>query len=149
MNYKEIKELIDLMKGTDISEIEVERSGTRIRVCREKKEAPPAMVRELAPPAPAVTSIPAPKSEPEPPDETGLVKSPLVGTFYRAPAPDAKDYVETGESVSKGQILCIVEAMKLMNEIEAEYSGTVREIFVETGQPVEYGQPLFRIEADA
>jgi acetyl-CoA carboxylase biotin carboxyl carrier protein len=149
MNYREIKELIDLIKETDVAEIELERSGTRIRIRREKKEpvrfetreiavAPRVEAREeAAPPSPAV------------PLESGIVRSPLVGTFYRAPGPDTRSFVEEEDRVEKGQVLCIVEAMKLMNEIEAEYSGMVREILVENGQPVEYGQPLFRIESDA
>ena len=80
--------------------------------------------------------------------ERGILRAPLVGTFYRSPGPDAKAYAEVGDRVEKGQVLCIIEAMKLMNEIEAEYPGTVREVLAENGQPVEYGQPLFRIEPE-
>jgi acetyl-CoA carboxylase biotin carboxyl carrier protein len=149
MNYKEIKELIDLIRDTDIAEIEVERSGTRIRLRREKKESATVQVREVA-----VAPAASPREEAGAPVQeeqaaAGTVRSPLVGTFYGAPDPNSRPFVEVGDRVAKGQILCIVEAMKLMNEIEAEFSGTVAEAFLEDGQPVEYGQPLFRIEPDA
>jgi acetyl-CoA carboxylase biotin carboxyl carrier protein len=90
-----------------------------------------------------------PPPSPSEPVAAGTVKSPLVGTFYGAPEPGSKPFVEIGDHIDKGQVLCIVEAMKLMNEIESEHSGTVAEVFIEDGQPVEYGQPLFRIEPDA
>ena len=149
MNYKEIKELIDLIRDTDVEEIEVERSGTRIRLRREKKESGTVQVREVA-----VAPAPSPRVEASPPVQeeqpaVGTIRSPLVGTYYGAPDPNSKPFVEVGDRVAKGQVLCIVEAMKLMNEIEAEFAGTVAEVFIEDGQPVEYGQPLFRIEPDA
>ena len=97
-----------------------------------------------SPPAPEPVHREAPPASPE--GEAGIVKAPLVGTFYRSPGPDAKSYVEIGDEVEKGQVLCIIEAMKLMNEIEAEYPGVVREVLAENGQPVEYGQSLFRVE---
>lgn len=150
MNYREIKELIELIRDTDVAEIEVERSGTRIRLRREKKESGTVQVQEVAV-APAAsprqeTNLPVQEEEKTP---VGTVKSPLVGTYYGAPDPNSKSFVEVGERVAKGQILCIVEAMKLMNEIESEFAGTVAEAFLKDGQPVEYGQPLFRIEPDA
>jgi len=149
MNYKEIKELIELIQATDVAEIEVERAGTRIRIRRAEKVAPQEEVREVVVPAPAVEQAPAETPPPAPREEAGIIVSPLVGTFYRAPGPDTKVYVDTGDRVEKGQVLCIIEAMKLMNEIEAEYPGVVREIFAENGQPVEYGQPLFKVDPEA
>ncbi len=150
MNYKEIKELIDLLRETDLTEIEVERSGTRIRLRRDGGTRPRVEVREIAIPAPTPGALPAvPPEAAAVPLPEGLVKSPLVGTFYRAAGPDSRPYVEIGEQVKKGQVLCIIEAMKLMNEIESDIAGTVREILAENGHPVEYGQPLFRIEAEA
>jgi len=151
LNYKEIKELIDLIKETDVAEIEVERAGTRIRIRRDGQEAPVREIRDVAPPpptAPAEPASPGPAAA-QPEEEAGVVHSPLVGTFYRSPGPDSPPFTDLGERVEKGQVLCIVEAMKLMNEIEAEFAGIVREVFVENGQPVEYGQPLYRIEAEA
>ncbi|MGE5807709.1 MAG: acetyl-CoA carboxylase biotin carboxyl carrier protein [Nitrospirota bacterium] len=157
MNLKEIKELIEILKGTDISEIEIERSGVKVRL-RKGGDVTfhPAMPRMEYPPAaivaPTVTEIPA-----APPAEKAAepvaakanevrVTSPIVGTFYRSSSPDKPPYVEIGDLVKKGQVLCIIEAMKLMNEIESEQAGKIVQILVENGQPVEYGQPLFVIE---
>lgn len=149
MNYKEIKELIDLISDTDVLEVEVERSGTRIRLRREGRAAPPQVEtrKVAAAPAPPVEAE-EPEPAKDPGGEEGVIRAPLVGTFYRSPGPDAAMFVEVGDRVSEGQTLCIVEAMKLMNEIEADQAGVVREIFVEDHQPVEYGQPLFRIERE-
>ena len=154
MNLKEIKELIEILKGTDISEIEIERSGVKVRL-RKGGDVTfhPTMPRMEYPPAaivaPAVSETPAPRVEQTP----ELVKanevrvtSPIVGTFYRSSSPDKPPYVEIGDLVKKGQVLCIIEAMKLMNEIESEQAGKIVQILVENGQPVEYGQPLFVIE---
>jgi len=152
MNYKEIKELIDLIRDTDLTEIEVERSGTRIRLRRESLVRPRTEVREFAVMSSPPPSLPAAEPATEPvaaQSPEGVVKSPLVGTFYRAPGPESRPYVEIGDRVAKGQVLCIIEAMKLMNEIESDHAGTIREILVYNGQPVEYGQPLFRVEPDA
>ncbi len=152
MNYKEIKELIELMRETDVCELEVERAGTKIRLRRESREAAPTVIREVQA-VPTLREMPVASAptvvEADEEDETGVVRSPLVGTYYSAAGPDSKLFVEVGDQVDKGQVLCIVEAMKLMNEIEAEYAGVVREIFAENSQPVEYNQPLFRTEADA
>jgi oxaloacetate decarboxylase (Na+ extruding) subunit alpha len=155
MNLKEIKELIEILKGTDISEIEIERSGVKLRL-RKGGDVTfhPAMPRMEYPPAaivaPAVPEVPAPSVE----QAAELVKanevrvtSPIVGTFYRSSSPDKPPYVEIGDLVKKGQVLCIIEAMKLMNEIESEQAGKIVQILVENGQPVEYGQPLFAIES--
>jgi acetyl-CoA carboxylase biotin carboxyl carrier protein len=152
VNYKEIKELIELIRETDVCELEVERAGTKIRLRRECRDSAPTVIREVqaVPPLTEKTVAAAsPIAGADGADEAGVVRSPLVGTYYSAAGPDSKPLVEVGERVEKGQVLCIVEAMKLMNEIEAEYAGVVREIFAENSHPVEYGQPLFRIEADA
>jgi oxaloacetate decarboxylase alpha subunit len=155
MNLKELKELIELLKGTDISEVEIERSGVKVRI-RKGGDVTfhPTMPRMEYPPAaivaPAVSEPEKPAVEKAPePAKTNQVKvtSPIVGTFYRASAPDKPPYVEVGDVVKKGQVLCIIEAMKLMNEIESEASGKIVQILVEGGQPVEYGQPLFIIES--
>jgi acetyl-CoA carboxylase biotin carboxyl carrier protein len=157
MNLKELKELIDMLKDTDISEVEIERSGVKVRL-RKGGDVTfhPAMPRMEYPPsaivAPAVSAEPAaPASVPEKPAEPAKssqikVASPIVGTFYRSSSPDKPAYVEVGDTVKKGQILCIIEAMKLMNEIESETAGRIVQILVENGHPVEYGQPLFVIE---
>jgi len=147
---RQIKELIDLMQGTQVSELEVERGGVRIKI---RKDHLPVEAGHLVP----QVQIPLPvesqqksscpeggiKAEQE---EYALIRSPIVGTFYRAPSPEAEPYVEVGEVVKKGQILCVVEAMKLMNEIESEVDGKVVEILVENARPVEYGESLFKIE---
>jgi len=156
MNLKEIKELIELMKNTDISELEIERSGVKVRL-RKGGDVTfhPSMPRMEYPPvaivAPAVTEVQAPGSaagKSEEPAKTNLIKvtSPIVGTFYRSSAPDKPAYVKVGDVVKKGQVLCIIEAMKLMNEIECETAGKIIQILVESSAPVEYGQPLFVIE---
>jgi len=154
MNLKELKELIEMLKNTDISELEIERSGVKVRLRKggdvtfhpvlPRMEYPPAAIV-----APAVPEPQLPPTEPQPelarPNQI-KVTSPIVGTFYRASSPEKPPYVEGGDIVKKGQVLCIIEAMKLMNEIESETAGKVVQILVENGQPVEYGQPLFVIE---
>ena len=139
MNLDEIKALIDLLKDTDISEIQIEKEGIKLKLRREKLLSSLEIVEKR------------PEQEVEPREEieeTGLitVTSPIVGTFYRAASPDAEPFVEVGSRIKKGQVLCIIEAMKLMNEIESEVEGVVVRILVENGQPVEYGEPLFLIE---
>jgi oxaloacetate decarboxylase alpha subunit len=154
MNLKEIKELIEMLKGTDISELEIERSGVKVRL-RKGGDVTfhPAMPRMEYPPAAivahAVAEVPEPRADQAAaPVKANEVKvtSPIVGTFYRSSSPDKPPYVEIGDVVKKGQVLCIIEAMKLMNEIESESSGKIVQILVENGQPVEYGQALFVIE---
>ena len=150
MNLKEIKDLIDLMRNTDLVEIELEKSGIRVRL---RKDARPAHPSVPEPPSPrtettkeSAATPPASAISPSPQEAGGfVVTSPIVGTFYRAPAPDADPYVEVGDRVKKGQILCIVEAMKLMNEIESELDGKIEAILMENAHPVEFGEPLFRI----
>ena len=155
MNLKELKELIEMLKDTDISELEIERSGVKVRL-RKGGDVTfhPAMPRMEYPPAtfvaPAIVETPAPAADkPVEQARTNQVKvtSPIVGTFYRSSSPDKPAYVEVGDIVKKGQVLCIIEAMKLMNEIESEAAGKIVQILVENGQPVEYGQPLFVIES--
>jgi oxaloacetate decarboxylase alpha subunit len=155
MNLKELKELIEMLKDTDISELEIERSGTKVRL-RKGGDVTfhPAMPRMEYPPAtfvaPAIVEAPAPAAD-KPAEQSGKnqvkVTSPIVGTFYRSSSPDKPAYVEVGDIVKKGQVLCIIEAMKLMNEIESEASGKIVQILIENGQPVEYGQPLYVIES--
>jgi len=147
-----VRGLIEAVDSSGVDSLEIHRGGTRIRI---SKSPPPAPVgaAPLAPPSSAGHAVPdalpsAPAVAAAEPANTNLaeVPSPMVGTFYRAPVPEAPPYVEVGSQVSKGQTLCILEAMKLMNELESEVDGTVREILVENGDPVEYGQVLFRIE---
>jgi acetyl-CoA carboxylase biotin carboxyl carrier protein len=150
MNIKDVKDLIELISGTDVVEVEVERAGARIRVRREGASQPAVPIVTAAPaaaaPAVAAAAAGAPKAAAALPDNVSLVSAPLVGRFYRSPGPDAAAFVEVGDRVRKGQVLCIIEAMKLMNQIEAEQSGIVRAILVEDGRPVEFGEPLFEIE---
>lgn len=156
-----LRGLIDAVDQSGIDSLEINRSGTRIRIAKTPAQtvspfpsypvpqAAPAAVTQPAPAAVAAGSAPAaPATVEAPAEKSNLVdvKSPMVGTFYRAPAPDAPPYVESGTVVAKGQTLCILEAMKLMNELDCEVDGIVREILVEDTEPVEYGQVLFRIE---
>ncbi|MGC2048240.1 MAG: acetyl-CoA carboxylase biotin carboxyl carrier protein [Gallionella sp.] len=157
MNIKEIKELIEVVSQHGITDLEVERSGVKVRI---RKEGQPVVVSSAGPAhstyafptgyppaaAPTATSASAPVTPNENEDEGLLhVRSPIVGTFYRAPNPDAEPFVKAGDTVEPGRVLCIIEAMKLMNEIEAEVSGEVVKIYVENGEPVEFGQALFGI----
>ncbi len=152
MNLKELKELIELLKGTDVSELEIERSGVKVRI-RKGGDVTfhPAMPRMEHPPAAIVAPTVAAAAAAEPTAAAVktnqiTVTSPIVGTFYRASSPDKPAYAEVGDVVKKGQVLCIIEAMKLMNEIESEAAGRIVQVLVENGAPVEYGQPLFLIE---
>jgi acetyl-CoA carboxylase biotin carboxyl carrier protein len=142
MELEDLKELINLLKDSDITELQVEKEGTKVKIKREK------ILSSLEIPVHKQTAFQE-KMFTETEDETQrlvTITSPIVGTFYRAPSPDANPFVEMGARVSKGQVLCIVEAMKLMNEIESDVDGTIVKILVENGQPVEYGEPLFLIE---
>jgi len=147
---KEIQDLVEILNEHQLTEIEIERKDLRIRVRRERA---PMVPHSTPAPAPTVEQPPAPHVSIESSDfdTTGLftVTSPIVGTFYRSPSPDADPYVEENDIVRKGQVLCIVEAMKLMNEIESEADGRIVKILVETASPVEYGQPLFLIDPDS
>jgi acetyl-CoA carboxylase biotin carboxyl carrier protein len=150
MNLKELKELIELIKNSEVTELELEKSGVRVRIKKERgipAAVPPLPVEAAVPEMPAA-AVKEPAPSPMPEEQKGMVTvtAPVVGTFYRSPAPDADAYVEVGTAVKKGQVVCVIEAMKLMNEIEAECDGKITAILVENAQPVEYGQPLFLIE---
>ncbi|MBF1301712.1 MAG: acetyl-CoA carboxylase biotin carboxyl carrier protein [Neisseria sp.] len=148
MDLRKLKKLIDLVEESGIAEIEVTEGEEKVRITRTTAAAAPI----YAAPAPAAAApIAAPAAAPiaaapAARDLSNAQKSPMVGTFYRAPGPNAAAFVEVGKQVKAGDTLCIIEAMKLMNEIEAEKSGVVKEILVENGTPVEYGEPLFIIE---
>ncbi|OUM95120.1 MAG: acetyl-CoA carboxylase, biotin carboxyl carrier protein [Firmicutes bacterium ZCTH02-B6] len=148
MNLESIKELIELISKSAIDEFELEAEGFKVAMRKLSAAVRPAPVTVQAEPAPA-PAAPAPAAESKAPakdDRFVQITAPMVGTFYRAPAPDAEPYVKVGDIVEVGQTLCIIEAMKLMNEIESEVRGRVTEILVENAQPVEYGQPLFVLE---
>ncbi|HLR13478.1 MAG TPA: acetyl-CoA carboxylase biotin carboxyl carrier protein [Burkholderiaceae bacterium] len=147
MDLRKLKKLIDLVSESDISELEISEGDDHVRIA---KSAPATQTVAYVPDAvpAAVPAAVAPAPEPAaPPAMTGhVVKAPMVGTFYRAPNPGASPFVDVGQKVREGDPLCIIEAMKLLNEIEADKAGTVTEILVENGEPVEFGQPLFVIE---
>ncbi|HKQ08745.1 MAG TPA: acetyl-CoA carboxylase biotin carboxyl carrier protein [Blastocatellia bacterium] len=162
MDLKEVKKLIELVSEKGFAEFEIEHDGFRLHISRFKEpaviqaaptpvilSAPMPVVTETVAPAAAQPSPPAPPpARPEPPKTESaqhLIRSPIVGTFYRAASPQAKPFVNVGDRVEADQVVCIIEAMKLMNEIQAEISGVIAEIYVQNGQPVEYGQPLFGI----
>jgi acetyl-CoA carboxylase biotin carboxyl carrier protein len=161
LNY--IKKLVKIIDSCDITEIEIDEEGTKIRVVKSKpaqteaphiiQYVPPASMQMMpmtaAAPETAMLKTEEKTAEKAPVKENLLeVHSPIVGTFYRAPSPNADPYVQTGQKVGVGTVLCIIEAMKLMNEIESEVSGTISKILVENGQPVEYNQVLFLVEPD-
>jgi acetyl-CoA carboxylase biotin carboxyl carrier protein len=155
MDLRKLKKLIDLVQESGIGEIEITEGEEKVRISRQAPAGPPMII--ASPGAQGMTfggpsqGMPAPgesaaaPSAPAEPKGHSL-KSPMVGTFYRAPSPGAPSFVEVGQAVTKGQTICIIEAMKLLNEIESDVSGTIKAILVENGQPVEYGQPLFVIE---
>ncbi|MCU0454499.1 MAG: acetyl-CoA carboxylase biotin carboxyl carrier protein [Bacteroidetes bacterium] len=149
MEISYIKKIIKLLESSSIDEIEIEEEGKKLRVARNKPAPMTYAVPPLPQPAPALPAAgPAPSAPSAPVGEKSYheVRSPIVGTFYRSPSPDADPYVTEGQSVRSGQVLCIVEAMKLMNEIESDVEGAVVKILVENGKPVEYNQPLFLID---
>jgi oxaloacetate decarboxylase alpha subunit len=159
MNIKEIKELIDAVCQNEIAELEVERAGVRVRIKKESRLGSTGTASVLSTALPPGQTVQAAnlsnddssaltKSQVETggtSDDLLVIRSPIVGTFYRAPNPDAEPFVKLGDTVESGQVLCIIEAMKLMNEIESEVSGEVAKIYVESGEPVEFGQSLFGI----
>jgi len=149
MDLRKLKKLIDLVEDSGIAELEVTEGEEKVKIVKggsggkEMVVLAPSAVPASAPPAQAVSAAPAP---PAPTAMEGhLVKSPMVGTFYRAGAPGGKSFVEVGDTVKVGQTICVIEAMKLMNEIEADKDGVVKAIMVENAQPVEYGEPLMMI----
>lgn len=158
MDLKLVKNLLDLISKTELNEVSIEEGDFKLKV-KKQSDAPaqaapmqfqmPAQQAPAQPAQPEAAAAPADtgsseKKESQPDGET--VKSPIVGTFYESPSPDSDPFVKVGDTVQKGDTLCIVEAMKIMNEIEAEFSGTVQKLLVEDGQPVEYDQPLFIIK---
>ncbi|HEX4986706.1 MAG TPA: acetyl-CoA carboxylase biotin carboxyl carrier protein [Burkholderiales bacterium] len=147
MDLRKLKKLIDLVQESGIAELEITEGEEKVRINRVGSPQQAAVAAAapmpvpVAAPAAAAAAAPEPAAEPE----GHVVKSPMVGTFYRSSAPGAKPFVEVGQNVNAGDTLCIIEAMKLLNEIEADQGGAVKKILVENGQPVEYGQPLFII----
>jgi len=155
MDLRKLKKLIDLVQESGIAELEITEGEEKVKIVKGggKSEppvvavpgvpAPPAQEVSSGTPKPVLTSSTV--AEPEAGQERHVVKAPMVGTFYRAASPDAKPFAEVGQAVKKGETVCIIEAMKLMNEIETDVSGVIQAVLVENGQPVEYGQPLFLI----
>ncbi|AKJ64078.1 acetyl-CoA carboxylase biotin carboxyl carrier protein [Kiritimatiella glycovorans] len=152
MQFREIKKIVELMKDHDLSEFELEQEGERLSISRGSGYQPQMMhapVASAPPPAPP----PMPSAEGGEPDgdrqDEGLaeITSPIVGTFYRSPSPDAESYVTVGDEVAEDSVVCIVEAMKVMNEIKAEVRGKIRKVLVDDASPVQYGQPLFLVES--
>jgi acetyl-CoA carboxylase biotin carboxyl carrier protein len=155
MDLRKLKTLIDLVAESDISELEVTEGESKVRIVKSTAHSAQnqvvmmpsaAVAAPAAAPAVAAAPLAAPAAVPEAAPTGHIVKSPMVGTFYRASAPGAPAFVDIGSVVKEGDTLCIIEAMKLLNEIDADASGTIRQILVENGQAVEYGQPLFIIE---
>jgi acetyl-CoA carboxylase biotin carboxyl carrier protein len=156
LEFDDIERILELVKQHELAEFELERDGLKLRIRKTGPSAPPPVPQA---PLPTVTSHPAPPPSPvlppaslaetveeEAPVELVVVKSPIVGTFYRCPEPGAAAFVEVGERVKKDQVLCIIEAMKLMNEITSEYEGEIVNAYVENGKPVQYGERLFAIK---
>ena len=153
MDLRKLKTLIDLVSESNISELEITEAEGKVRIVKAGAApvlaAPLPMAMAAVPPAaaaaPAAAPVAAPAESPAAPSGK-IVKSPMVGTFYRAPSPGAKAFIEVGSAVKEGDPVCIIEAMKIMNEIESDIGGTVRRILCENGQAVEFGQPLFELE---
>ena len=151
MDLRKLKKLIDLVEESGIAELEITEGEEKVRITRSLPGSPPMVFQQpmqmLAPVAPAPVAAAAPAAAPAEPvlPEGHVVKSPMVGTFYRSNSPGGKPFVDVGQAVAVGDPLCIIEAMKLMNEIECDVAGTIKAVLVENGQPVEYGEPLFVI----
>jgi acetyl-CoA carboxylase biotin carboxyl carrier protein len=153
LDISDLKEILRILETQDITEFELEQDGVKLRVCRHSAGLAPPAATPLAAQAPSPAILPSPlpalAAPPAEPAENGtLVKSPIVGTFYRAADPNSPPFVSVGDRVKVGQVLCIIEAMKLMNEIEAEVAGEIARIHPENGQPVQYGDPLFTVRPD-
>ncbi len=146
MNKKRIEEILELMEKYGLTEIDVEEEGVKVHLKKGTAQAAPQVFTQPVMQSMHVPSAEAPAAKTEQKKNLTDIKAPMVGTFYRAPSPDAKPYVEKGDSVKEGDILCIIEAMKLMNEIKCEVSGRIAEVLVENGHPIEFGQVLFRVE---
>ncbi len=153
MDIRKVKKLIELLEESNIDEIEIKEGEESVRISRHMAQwaataPPPAYAPQQPQPAPAVppaAQAPAPAPAPEPQAEGHVIKSPMVGTFYRSPAPSSPSFVEVGQQVKVGDVICIVEAMKMMNQIEADTAGRIEAILVENGEPVEFDQPLISI----
>ncbi len=156
MDLDKLKQILDLVREHELSEFEVEQDGLRLKVRKDPQaggwvQAPPTSVGAGVTVGPPLAGSPGTVLKPPAMDEDvelAVVKSPIVGTFYRSPEPGATPFVDVGASVKKGQVLCIIEAMKLMNEIDSEYEGEVVSVYVESGQPVQYGERLFAIRTN-
>ena len=147
MDIRKVKKLIELLEASDIAEIEIKEGEESVRISRGATSVPAPIAYQAPPAAPAPVAAAAPAAEPAPaPDTSGnTIKSPMVGTFYRSPSPSSPVFVEVGKHVKAGDVVCIVEAMKMMNQIEADHAGVVEAILVEDGEPVEFDQPLITI----
>src|SRR5262249_3081865 len=157
MDLETLKQILDLVREHELSELEVEQDGLRLKIRKDSASAAPVAAPHVPSRLPEVAAAPAPVStlpsasttvaleNTEAEIELAVVKSPIVGTLYRSPEPGAAAFVEVGATVKKGQVLCIIEAMKLMNEIDSEYDGEIVNVYVESGQPVQYGERLFAI----
>jgi acetyl-CoA carboxylase biotin carboxyl carrier protein len=150
MDLRKLKTLIDLVSESNVSELEITEAEGKVRIVKGGGAVVQPLASPMAPATPALAPSPVaavlPVVEAEPPASGHVVKSPMVGTFYRAASPGAKSFVEIGSQVKEGETICIIEAMKILNEIESDKAGTVTQILGENGQAVEYGQPLFVIE---
>jgi acetyl-CoA carboxylase biotin carboxyl carrier protein len=148
MDLRKLKKLIDLVEESGIMELEVTEGEEKVRIAKSSPQgAPQVYATQVGAPAMQPAAVPVPAATEAAAEQAGhMVKAPMVGTFYRASAPGAKAFVDIGQKVAIGDTLCVIEAMKLMNEIESDCAGTVTAILVENGQPVEYGEPLFIIE---
>ena len=151
MDLRKLKTLIDLVSESGVAELEITEGEDRVRIVNRNGAAPVQVHQPVTVAQPMPVPVPAPEAAPAPapaaPQQTGTpLTSPMVCTFYRAPSPGADPFVKVGDTVKKGQVVCIIEAMKLLNEVEADMDGTVKEVCVENGQPVEFGQSLFIIE---
>jgi len=155
VNFKEIVELIEKVAALEIGEVEIEQAGTKLRIQGKASSQPapqpsfalahPASMPSLAP-VPGMPQLPAKSEEPEESDSgLHIITSPIVGTFYRSPNPESDPFITVGDHISKGKVLCIIEAMKLMNEIESDVDGEIVKVFPQNGQPVEYGEQLFAV----
>lgn len=153
MDLKAIKQVIDLMQRSELTEFELEEEGFKLRLSRKHGDTPapvfqaaPAAAQSTPPfpqPAAPAADTPAPAADEK---DVGIIKSPMVGTFYRAPSPESPVFADVGTKVTADSVVCIIEAMKVMNEIQSELSGTITEVLVENGEAVEYGQPLFKVK---
>jgi acetyl-CoA carboxylase biotin carboxyl carrier protein len=154
MDLRKLKKLIDLVQESGIAELEITEGEEKVKIVKGGEATVTPVVPATAPragapataPAPAAAQVAAAAAAQEPAQPGHVLTAPMVGTFYRSPSPEAKPFVEVGQNVKAGETVCIIEAMKLMNEIEADATGMIKAILVESGQPVEYGQPLFIIE---